>query len=179
MSRAAQWVLAVSLSVAAGGAGFFLHDWWAADETKLAGRSAARDALFQTSLDDLSGRPQRIDQWRGKVLVVNFWATWCPPCREEIPTFIAVQERYKDRGLQVVGIAIDQREKVANFADEIGVNYPVLVGEVDAVNLGRQLGNRLGALPFTVFVDRAGNIARVELGTLDEARLNKILQPML
>ena len=116
--------------------------------------------LAKASFTDLAGQTQPLDQWRGKVLVVNFWATWCPPCLKEIPEFIRMQARYREQGLQFVGVAIDQPEKVAPFAEKMGFNYPVLIGALDAVELLRTLGNQHGGLPFTVVFDRSGTLRR-------------------
>jgi 3-dehydroquinate dehydratase-2 len=91
------------------------------------------------SFADLSGERQKLETWAGKIMVVNFWATWCPPCMREIPAFMALQERYGDRGVQFIGIAIDQVENVAMFAQEHGVNYPLLVGDDDVVAFMRSL----------------------------------------
>lgn len=130
-------------------------------------------------LPDLTGRVQAMGQWHGKVVVVNFWATWCAPCREEIPSFVALQEKYGTRGLQFVGIAIDQRDKVKAFAQEFRMNYAVLLGGLDTVDLTRQAGNRIGALPFTLVLDRNGHIVSRELGKVKEAQLEKLLLSLL
>ena len=132
-----------------------------------------------TQFADMEGRLQPLSQWRGRVLVVNFWATWCAPCREEIPGFVRLQEKYRDRGLQFIGIAIDQRDKVQAFAQEFGMNYPVLLGGIDSVEMSRQAGNRVGALPFTVILDRHGQIVGRELGVLKESKLDTIIKSML
>ena len=129
--------------------------------------------MLEAAFADLAGTPQRLDQWRGKVLVVNFWATWCPPCLKEIPEFIRMQNRYREQGLQFVGIAVDQPDRVAAFADEMRFNYPVLVGALEAVVLLRALGNQHGGLPFTVVFDRSGAIVATELGAFDEPKLSR------
>jgi thiol-disulfide isomerase/thioredoxin len=135
--------------------------------------------LLELVLPDPGGQPQRLDQWRGKVLVVNFWATWCAPCREEIPVLIDAQTRLAQRGVQVVGIAIDQAEKAGGFAAEMGINYPVLIGELETMDVARAAGNDLGGLPFTIVVDRNGRIARTELGGVTKGELEAILEPLL
>jgi len=136
-------------------------------------------ALLGTSLPDLDGHEQSIGQWRGKVIVVNFWATWCAPCREEIPQFVRTQTALGDRGLQFVGIAVDQADKAQQFAKELGVNYPTLVGGMGAMHLSATLGNDLMALPFTVVVDRAGRIAHTQLGQLKQAQLDAIVAKLI
>ena len=118
------------------------------------------------ALPDADGKEQRIDQWRGKVIVVNFWATWCAPCREEMPEFVQAQNTYGPKGLQFVGIADNQADKVRQFATEIGLNYPSLIGGFGAMELSKTLGNTIMALPFSVVVDRQGKIAHTQLGVL-------------
>lgn len=142
---------------------------------------ASRDGstVLGMVLPDLAGHEQALAQWRGKVLVVNFWATWCAPCREEMPHFVAVQTRDAAKGVQFVGIAVDQPDKVREFANEVGVNYPVLIGGFGAIELSRTLGNELSALPFTIVVDRSGSVAHTQLGPLKAAQLDKLLQRLL
>jgi thiol-disulfide isomerase/thioredoxin len=137
------------------------------------------DSLFALALPDAEGATQRLEQWRGKVLVVNFWATWCEPCREEMPEFVRVQRELGPKGLQFVGIAVDQADKVAAFAKELGLNYPALVGGYDAMELSRSLGNRLLALPFTIIIDRQGRIAYIQLGRLKTTQLLSIVDKLL
>jgi thiol-disulfide isomerase/thioredoxin len=126
-------------------------------------------------LPDPDGREQALAQWRGKVLVVNFWATWCAPCREEMPQFVAAQARDGAKGVQFVGIAVDDVEKVRVFAREIGLNYPTLIGGFGAIELSRTLGNDLAALPFTIVLDRRGRVVHTQLGPLKAARLDGLL----
>ena len=128
---------------------------------------------------DVKGEARRLGDWRGRVLIVNYWATWCAPCREEIPVFVRMQERYGGRGLQFVGIAIDQPEQVAEFAREFRINYPLLLGGVETIELVRQVGNRAGVLPYTLVIDRKGKLVSRETGGLKEARLERLVQPLL
>ncbi|MDQ3185039.1 MAG: TlpA family protein disulfide reductase [Pseudomonadota bacterium] len=137
------------------------------------------EKIFAASLPDLQGTNQPISQWKGNVMVVNFWATWCAPCREEIPEFIKLQKRFSDQGLVFIGIAVDQKEKVAAFSKEIGINYPVLVGGMNAMALANAAGNLQGALPFTVVIDRSGKITDTRLGRLSQSKLESMLKPLL
>lgn len=139
----------------------------------------ASQVVMATRLADLKGQSQALSQWRGKVLIVNFWATWCAPCREEIPVFIKLQEKYRTQGLQFVGIAIDRRDPVEAFAREFGMNYPVLLGGIEAVEISRQAGNRVEALPFTLIIDRTGKIIGTELGNIKETKLEGMIKPLL
>jgi len=143
------------------------------------GKGADGAALLSVSLPDLDGHAQALDQWRGKVLVVNFWATWCAPCREEMPRFIRAQIQDGPRGLQFVGIAIDEAPKVKTFASEIGVNYPTLLGGYGALELSKTFGNDLMALPFTIILHRDGQVAHTQLGPLNEKRLDAIVSQLL
>lgn len=145
--------------------------------TDMRGKDAT--AILGISLPDTKGREQPLAQWKGKVVVVNFWATWCVPCREEMPQFVKAQNELGGRGLQFVGIAIDQPDKIDVFASELNLNYPALVGGYGAIELSKAMGNRLGALPFTVIVDRAGRVAHTQLGPLKDAELRSILAQLL
>ena len=156
-------------------AGYFTYLW---NEKPVAPQDAAQ-VLLAASLPDLQGQQQPIAQWRGNVLIVNFWATWCPPCLKEIPEFIRLQEQFGARGVQFVGIAIDDHSKVVEFAARLGVNYPILMAETEGISLARQAGNRLGGLPFTVIIDRQGSTSKIELGALDERKLRPILDALL
>jgi len=135
--------------------------------------------LLDLSLPDAAGKEQSIGQWRGKVVVVNFWATWCAPCREEMPEFVRAQTEFGSRGLQFVGIAVDQADKVEQFAKDLGLNYPTLIGGYGAVELSKTLGNRLAALPFTVIVDRQGRVVHTQLGPLKPSQLRSIVNKLL
>ena len=139
----------------------------------------AEQQLLTAELPDLDGRKQRLEQWKGKVVVVNFWATWCAPCREEMPALVRTQARLGSKGLQVVGIAVDQPDRVRSFATEIGVNYPLLVGELEVMDLAKLAGNELGALPYTVILDRSGRIVRTQLGGVTEASLEGLVAGLL
>jgi thiol-disulfide isomerase/thioredoxin len=141
------------------------------------GRMASQDgaAVLAMVLPDADGHEQALAQWRGKVLVVNFWATWCAPCREEMPQFVAAQARDGAKGVQFVGIAVDDDDKVRVFAREIRLNYPTLIGGYGAIELSRTLGNDLAALPFTIVLDRQGQVVHTQLGPLKAAKLDGLL----
>jgi thiol-disulfide isomerase/thioredoxin len=173
-----RWFAFAAVGIAALAAG--LHFGVGADDSR-SGNARGMDAvtLFAVTLPDVAGREQSLGQWRGKVLVVNFWATWCVPCREEMPEFVKIQQELGGRGLQFIGVAIDQVDKVAAFASEIGLNYPALIGGYGAIELSKTMGNRLGALPFTIIVDRAGRIVHTQLGPIKESTLRSIAGQLL
>jgi len=139
----------------------------------------AAKAILSADLPDLQGVSQSISQWKGNVIVVNFWATWCTPCREEIPEFIALHQQYEEQGLTIVGLAIDQKEKVIPYSKEFGINYPVLIGGLKAMSFAEAAGNLMSVLPYTVVFDRQGNIADTFLGRVHKKTLEKSILPLL
>jgi len=179
MKRQRRWVIICALAGAlALAAGIYVAgDWNESTTVDMRGKDAG--ALLGVSLPDTKGKDTPLAQWKGKVVVVNFWATWCVPCREEMPEFVKAQEELGGRGVQFVGIAIDQPDKVDAFAKELNLNYPALIGGFGAIELSKTLGNRLGALPFTVIVDRSGRISNTQLGRLKDPELRAILAQLL
>jgi len=174
-----RWLVGVVLAiigVLAAAAGLYFGQLQSLGESQV-GRSAS--GLLDVTFPDLGGKSQPLAQWKGKVLVVNFWATWCAPCREEMPEFVRAQEELGPKGLQFVGIAIDSEAKIAQFADEVHLNYPALVGGYGAMELSKSFGNSIMALPFTVVIDRSGRIAHTQLGPLRDAKLRSILAALL
>lgn len=131
------------------------------------------------SLKDYQGKLRNIKEWDGKIIILNFWATWCPPCRREMPAFIKLQKEFGDQGLQVIGVAIDQADLAEEFTDTIGVNYPILVGELDAADIGKQYGNQFGQLPYTVFINRKGYIIGIKRGEVTRKDAMKFIGPLL
>jgi len=179
MTRTAQLAIAAAIAVAALAAGIALRLGAGNQTVSPIPPASAASELMSARLPDVDGRPQALAQWRGKVLVVNFWATWCAPCRQEIPAFIRVQDRWASRGLQVVGIAIDDADKVRPYAAALRINYPILVGGLDGIELARLAGNRLGGLPFTVVFDREGGAVHTQLGGMDEKKLESLVQSLI
>jgi len=176
MRRPAKILLTVAVAATALAAGGYLGlTRYATD----APGDAASAVLARTVLPDLAGKQVALKTWQGKVLVVNFWATWCAPCRREIPGLIAIQRERAANGLQIVGIAVDQADKVQTYAKEMGINYPILVAGMEGASLSRELGNRTGALPFTIVLDRGGQVVKSHLGMITEEELTKILAPLL
>jgi len=131
------------------------------------------------SLPDLAGKMHNMSEWDGKVTVINFWATWCPPCKRELPAFIELQNLYGAQGLQFVGVAIDNKEQVIAYTDNVGLTYPTLLGEDEAVKVSRAFGNRLDALPYTVIINRKGDIALVQRGELTREVAEQTIKSLL
>jgi thiol-disulfide isomerase/thioredoxin len=127
------------------------------------------------SLKDLAGKPTPVSTWGGKSLVINFWATWCAPCRREIPLLKELAAEWAGRDLKVVGVAVDDRDKVQEFAGQFKIDYPVLIGEQDALDVAAQFGMDSPAFPFTVFTDRRGEVVALFVGELHRPQVDFIL----
>lgn len=162
----------LGVGVAAAVAGVVAGPW-------LAGSPADAEALLSARLADLSGKARTLNEWRGHVLVVNFWATWCPPCREEIPALVRARNKLLPSGVEFVGIAIDQVAKVVDFARNVQISYPLLVADAAGLDLVRNLGNPGGGLPFTVVLDRKGSVAHRNLGAITQQKIEDQIAPML
>ncbi|HEB58104.1 MAG TPA: TlpA family protein disulfide reductase [Gammaproteobacteria bacterium] len=130
-------------------------------------------------LPDLEGQARSAAAYDGKVVMVNFWATWCPPCVREMPALEELYETYRDRGLVVVGIALDNGEAVVDFVDPMGIEYPILIGEDDGIDISRDYGNRLGVLPYTVIIGRDGIIRHAHPGEIDLEQARAYVEPLL
>ena len=135
--------------------------------------------LLGAGFPDLEGRPRQLAEWQGKLLVCNFWATWCVPCREEMPLLADFRQRYVAKGAEVVGIGIDQAAKMRQFAKEFSIAYPLLVADANALDLMRKLGNSAGALPYTVVLGPQGEVAHRRLGLLKPGELESVAAGIL
>jgi thiol-disulfide isomerase/thioredoxin len=129
-------------------------------------------AMLAASFADAAGRPQSLGQFQGKLVVVNFWATWCAPCREEMPAFNRLQQRWSGRGVQFVGIANEAPAKVHDFGTRLGIAYPLWTGGEEVGELSRRLGNRPGVLPHTVLLGPTGEVLETRVGPYSEAELD-------
>ena len=175
--------------VVAGAAGFAVQRYLATDAppandpaNRFLKADSSNPVLGQTrpefAMKDLEGNIRNIKDWDGQVIVLNFWATWCPPCLEEIPHFMDVQEAMQGKGLQIVGIAVDNEEDVRQFATDMGMNYPVMAGETEAIELSQKYGNSIGGLPFSAIIDQNGKITHTITGELSKKRLISILKQL-
>ncbi|HEX4153017.1 MAG TPA: TlpA disulfide reductase family protein [Steroidobacteraceae bacterium] len=133
------------------------------------------DRLPEFSLSNLEGKSTPIGTWAGRSLIINFWATWCAPCRREIPLLESLSTEWADRGVQVIGIAVDHRDQVGAFARQLKIGYPLLIGEQDALDVAAALGFGSPVFPFTVFTDRRGEVVALYVGELGRPQASLIL----
>lgn len=131
--------------------------------------------LPEFSLVDLNGENRSISEWADRPLLINFWATWCAPCRREMPMLQTLQQERQNRPFEVIGIAIDRQNDVELFISETGVTYPILVGQSDAMEAAEKFGPAFIALPFTVFTAPGGEILHLHSGELHLEQLRQIL----
>jgi peroxiredoxin len=178
MRRGALWLVLGGIALLAATIGYQVGGTGKSADSPRAS-TTAQSTIMGLVLVDAKGNTQRMDQWRGKVLVVNYWATWCFPCREEMPGFTRLQDKYKDKGVQFVGISIDDASKIIEFQKETPVNYPLLIGDMSTMAKSAELGNDRQALPFTAVFDREGKLAMSKLGRWHEADLEPKLADLI
>ena len=142
----------------------------------LTGQKPKRPAF---AMRDLKGKVRHIKEWDNKIVIINFWATWCPPCKREMPAFIDLYKKYKKSGVEIIGVAIDETESVKQFVDDIGVNYTILVGQLDAMEINRQYGNIRGQLPYTIFINRQQQIVAVKRGEIKKQEMERAILKLI
>lgn len=181
MKRSLQLALFAVVAIGAATAGY-LSNRGAEPGTPAPLQAVARetiDALLALRLPDTEGEEQALAQWQGKIIVANFWATWCPPCRKEIPDFSAVSQAMANEPVQFVGISVDSADKVREFDAEFQVPYPLLIAGTPVLELAAGFGNNARALPFTVILDRDGTVRHIKLGTLHREELERKIRALL
>lgn len=142
-----------------------------------ASETATRPVAF--NFPDLEGRQRQLQEWQGQVVLLNFWAPWCPPCRREMPALVELQQRYAGDGFTVLGITIDSEANARRFAATLDINFPLLIAEYNGLELARGLGNEAGALPYTVVLDRNGAIAHIHRSEITLEQAEQMVQPLL
>ena len=150
----------------------------AAPEAAAQSAPAAQDAPIYVSftLPDMDGQPRDFGEWRGKHTLLNFWATWCAPCRREIPLLKTFQDEHRANGIQVIGIAVDDALPVAQYAREMQFNYPVLIGQDDAMAVAESSGLEFIGMPFTMIVAADGELLNAHFGEIHDADLDHIAE---
>ena len=178
MRRHPRWALATLIALFAGVAAFFVSRVFLAPETpppQPIQPAVIPEYRPDVSLADRDGRPRALSEWDGEPLVINFWATWCAPCRREIPMLNALAGDPNYAGFEVIGIAIDFREDVLGFLEKMPIDYTVLIGEQGGMDAARAFGMESIGLPFTAFTDRRGRIATIHVGELHRPQAEVIL----
>lgn len=171
------WYIGMA-AILAGARGFFAPAMAAQTEhIRPVNKVRALPALI---LNDLDGKEHNLSEWRGKVIMLNFWATWCGPCQIEIPYFMKYQQAYAGQGLQIIGIGLDEIKKLRNYARTLGINYPILRADpAQQYELLNQWGDPAGVLPFTVIIDREGRPVFMQIGIFNDEAFDTIVKPLL
>jgi thiol-disulfide isomerase/thioredoxin len=171
-----QWISIVGISLLALLAGVFTSQW--IYKTGLASDPAIK-AFFANPWQTPDGKLADTEKWRGKVLVVNFWASWCPPCVEEMPTLDQLQQEFKAQNVLFVGIGIDSPSNIREFLEKTPVAYPIVIGGLEGSNLSKQMGNSQGALPYTIVINAQGKATSSKLGKISEEELRNAIKSAL
>ncbi|MES2585460.1 MAG: TlpA disulfide reductase family protein [Pseudomonadota bacterium] len=171
-----QWISILGIILAALIAGVLTSQW--IYKAGLASDPAIK-AFFANPWQTPDGKSVNTEEWRGKVLVVNFWASWCPPCVEEMPTLDKLQQEFKDQNVLFVGIGIDSPSNIREFLEKIPVSYPIVIGGLEGSNLSKQMGNSQGALPYTIIINTQGKATSSKLGKISEEELRKSIKSAL
>ncbi|MBF5002903.1 TlpA family protein disulfide reductase [Diaphorobacter sp. NR2-3-3-1] len=161
------WMMAgVGAAAAVAGAGFA---WWRLRPHDVP--DGVEASFWNASMETLDGATLTMRKFHGRPLLLNFWATWCPPCVEELPLLNSFYGAHAGKGFQVLGLAIDQPAAVRKFLDRMPLDFPIALAGLTGTDLGRALGNEVGGLPFSVLFGKDGNILRRKMGQLTEKDL--------
>ena len=171
-----QWIMISGISLLALLAGVFSSQW--ISQTGLASDPSIK-AFFANSWQTADGKSANSENWRQKVLIVNFWASWCPPCVEEMPTLDKIAQDYASKNVLIVGIGIDSPSNIREFLEKTHVSYPIVIGGLEGSNLAKQMGNTQGALPYTVIINQKGKSIFTKLGKISEEELRKVINSAL
>jgi peroxiredoxin len=172
-------ILIVTVAIIAFVGGLSVRSLMSSPLEKAKASENSQRKLTEFSLPDLAGKQRNIKEWQGKVLVINFWATWCPPCLKEMPEFEAMHNEFSNKGLQFIGIALDDADPVKEFIASKKITYPILLGEDQGTKLAHDLGNVVNTVPFTVIVNKQGLVVKSHMGELSREQLLEIIKPLL
>ncbi len=171
-----QWMSIIGISLLALLAGVLTSQW--IYKTGLASDPAIK-AFFANPWQTPDGKSVNTEQWRGKVLVVNFWASWCPPCVEEMPTLDKLNAEFSSKNVLFVGIGIDSPSNIREFLKNTPVSYPIVIGGLEGSILSKQMGNSQGALPYTIIINSNGKASSSKLGKISEDELRSAIKSAL
>jgi len=183
-------IITIVIALIAVVGGFYAQQWYRTGGTLVRIDNAVQNTETKADVNgkekrpdftllDLNNKSRSISEWDGKVILINFWATWCPPCVREVPTLDKLNTDFKDKGFVVIGIAIDSLAAVNDFVDPLDLQYPILLAEQQGIELSQAYGNRLGILPFTIIVDREGYIALKHRGEITYEQVESLIKPLL
>ena len=132
--------------------------------------------LWALKLKDSQGKEQALQQWQGKIVVLNFWATWCKPCVQEMPELQALHQELKAKNVQLLGIGIDSPSNISEFAQKHQISYPLFAAGMEGTALSTSFGNQVGGLPYTALIDQNGKIAKTYMGRINIEELRRDIQ---
>ncbi|VAW97888.1 hypothetical protein MNBD_GAMMA22-385 [hydrothermal vent metagenome] len=178
----------IVIAFIAGIGGFYAQQWYYTGGSLVRLDQSSQQNIATTNskqlrpdftLPDLTNKARSVSEWDGKVMLINFWATWCPPCVREVPTLNKLHRDFKDKGFVVIGIAIDSLDAVQDFVDPLDLQYPILLAEQQGIELSQAYGNRLGILPFSIIVDKQGKIIERHRGEITYEQVESLIKPLL
>jgi thiol-disulfide isomerase/thioredoxin len=171
-----QWIIVVAVSLLALVAGILTSQM--IYKTGLASDPAVK-AFLENPWQTPEGKTANAQEWKGKTLVLNFWASWCPPCAEEMPALDKLQQEFLQQNVLFVGIGIDSPSSIREFLEKTPVSYPIMIGGLDGSKLSKQMGNSKGALPYTIIINSKGKAAYSKLGKISEDQLRNAIKATL
>ncbi|WP_114813206.1 TlpA family protein disulfide reductase [Paraburkholderia kururiensis] len=173
---------AAAVAAIAAGGGVLAGHWVRGGDVSEAGEAPVAQSavaqLWSAAVTNADGKPQSLALYKGRPMVVNFWASWCGPCVEEMPTLAKLHDEYSKKGIQFVGLGVDSGKNVKTFLQKVPVDYPIYVTGFGGADLARAFGNNAGGLPFTVVIDAKGNVRATKLGEIRADELKRTLDAL-
>lgn len=171
-----QWIVLLVAGLVGGGLGIGLSSF---KYRTVSAKDSAVEEFFSQELRSPKGEVHSTEDWRGKILIVNYWASWCPPCVEEMPELVRSQTKYADKNVLFVGIGVDSPSNIREFLVKTPVNYPIVLGGLEGATWAKNMGNPSSGLPFTVMIDTKGAIIKTKLGKISEDELSSWIDSVI
>ncbi len=171
-----QWIVLLVAGLIGGGLGLGISSF---KFRTTPAQDTAVEQFFSQELRSPNGEIHPSKDWRGKILVLNYWASWCPPCVEEMPELVRVQTKYVDKNVLFVGIGVDSPSNIREFLSKTPVNYPIVLGGLEGATWAKSMGNPSSGLPFTVMIDTKGSIIKTKLGKITEDELSSWIDDVI